>query len=279
MTKRILLTTDFSKNAENAMNYAIALFKEDTCEFFILNSYEVGVFSMELAAVRELEESKQKSMAGLIKILDQLKGKNNRDNHLFQIVSEYGNLIDLMKGLIAYHDIDLVVMGTKGSTASSAKIYGSQTTLAMERIRNCPVLAVPDDAIYKGIKEIAFPTGYKTTYKRKEFQYLVDIAKKTGAAIRVLHVMDKKTKLTENQKHHQLLLKDYFEGLEYSFVTLYDIELQKAINSFIENHDIDMVVFINKKHNLFSWILSKPLVKKLTYHSSIPILALHDFKN
>jgi hypothetical protein len=39
MKKKILLPTDFSKNAYNAINYAIELYKEESCEFFILHSY------------------------------------------------------------------------------------------------------------------------------------------------------------------------------------------------------------------------------------------------
>jgi len=35
--KKILLPTDFSKNAINAIDYALQLFKDETCVCFILN--------------------------------------------------------------------------------------------------------------------------------------------------------------------------------------------------------------------------------------------------
>jgi hypothetical protein len=149
----------------------------------------------------------------------------------------------------------------------------------MENITRCPVLAIPSKASFKQIKEIVFPTGYKTHYKRKEFQYLVDIAKNTGAAIRVLHVLNNNKILDEDQLNNQILLKDYFEGLEYSFHTLHNTDVESALNSFIQSRESDMVAFINKKHNFFSWILSKPMVKNLAYHSTIPVLALNDSRN
>lgn len=40
--KRIVLPTDFSKNAWNAIAYALTIFKEVPCDFFVLNSYQVG---------------------------------------------------------------------------------------------------------------------------------------------------------------------------------------------------------------------------------------------
>ncbi len=279
MKRRILLTTDFSDNAQNAIDYAINLYKNDNCDFYILNTYHAEAFTMELAAVGNLEEAKQISTERLAYILDRISAVDTSENHRYHLVSQHGTLIETMKELIDKHDIDVVVMGTKGDTDSRTKIYGSHTVLAMERIRNCPVLAVPAGAVYKGIKEIVFPTGYRTPYKRREFQYLVDIAKNTGAAIRVLHVLDKDKQLDEDQLGKQNLLKDYFEGLEYSFHLAYDTEVQLALDSFIQRYNSDLVAFINKKHNFLTWMLSKPMVKNLTYYSTIPVLALHDLRN
>lgn len=279
MKRRILLPTDFSENAQNAIDYAIDLYKDEICDFYILNTYNVEPFTMELTATRDLEESKRKSLAGLAKILERLSVIDNSVNHQFHIVSECGSLVNTMKDIIGKCDIDIVVMGTKGDTDSRTEIYGNQTVLAMEKIRNCPVLAIPAKAIFKEMTEIVFPTGYRTHFKRREFQYLVDIAKIAKASIRVLHVLDKDEDLDKDQRNNQKLLKDYFEGLEYSFHTLHSIEVQTALNSFIESRSSDMVAFINKKHSFFSYILSKPMVKDLGYHSTIPVLALHDLRN
>ena len=281
MKRRILLPTDFSKNAQNAINYAINLYKEDVCDFYILNTYNIESYTMELTAIRDLEDSKQKSIAGLSSILKKLSGTNASQKHQFHMISEASSLVEMMKKIIAKRDIDIVVMGTKGATNSSPKIFGSQTVLAMEQIRNCPVLAIPAVAVFKQIKEIVFPTGYRIHYKRSEFQYLVDIAKISKATIHILHVLDKDKHLDEDQLNNQTLLKDYFEELEYSFHTLHNMEIHAGLNSFIEIHNIDMVAFINKKHNFFSSIFSRrqPMMKELGYHSTIPVLALHDVRN
>jgi nucleotide-binding universal stress UspA family protein len=180
MKRRILIATDFSKNAQNAINYAINLYQNDNCDFYFLNTFTTEAFTMELAGVRDLAETRQNSIAGLSIILDKLAVEATAENHRYHTISEYGVLIDIMKSMVDKHDIDIVIMGTKGNADPSAKIFGSQTVLAMEKIRNCPVLAIPAAATYQGIKEIVFPTGYKTPYKRREFQYLVDIAKKNG---------------------------------------------------------------------------------------------------
>ncbi|NNG11129.1 MAG: universal stress protein [Arenibacter sp.] len=276
MTRRILCPTDFSKNAQNAINYAVELFKDKTCVFYILNTYDVASYSMEITSAGDLEASRKKSIGGL-KITSELLPNDNQ-NHKFRTIFQCGNLIDTMRNIIDEQDIDMVVMGTKGATNSGQKAYGSQTVLAMEEIRNCPVLAVPEKTIYKEIREIVFPTNYRTIYKRREFQYLVDIANISNASIKVVKVFKKEGDLDSDQINNQNLLKDYFEGLDYSFHSLYNNEVQTAINEFIRSRGSDMVAFINKKHSFFSMMLSRPMVKNLGYYADIPVLALHDYR-
>tara|TARA_R110002094_G_scaffold60710_1_gene71410 strand:+ start:140 stop:565 length:426 start_codon:yes stop_codon:yes gene_type:complete len=140
------------------------------------------------------------------------------------------------------------------------------------------VLAIPSKTIYKEIKEIVFPTDYRTTFKRREFQYLVDIAKMSNSSIVVLNVVNKNESLDEDQVNNKNLLKDYFEDLDYSFHTLKNKDIQAAINSFIESRGSDMVSFINRRHSFFGMILSRPMVKNLNYHTGIPVLALHEIR-
>ena len=278
MKRRILCPTDFSKNAQNAIEYAVKLFKNETCVFYILNTYNAEPYTMELAIARDLEEFREKSIGGLRVILEWLSHDDNSRNHEFHVVSECGNLLDIIKTMVDKQDIEMVVMGTQGATNSRIEIFGSQTVLAMEEIRNCPVLAIPSKTIYKEIKEIVFPTDYRTTFKRREFQYLVDIAKMSNSSIVVLNVVNKNESLDEDQVNNKNLLKDYFEDLDYSFHTLKNNDVQAAINSFIESRGSDMVSFINRRHSFFGMILSRPMVKNLNYHTGIPVLALHEIR-
>ena len=42
ITKHILLPTDFSTNARNAIDYAIYLFEKEECTFYIMNAFQVS---------------------------------------------------------------------------------------------------------------------------------------------------------------------------------------------------------------------------------------------
>ncbi|WAC02324.1 universal stress protein [Lacinutrix neustonica] len=284
MKRRILLPTDFSNNAWHAMLYAIELYKEDSCDFFILNVFSAtgnimdSLLNMEPGS--ELYElAKEKSETGLAQVLDKitLQAFNNPKHH-FSTISTFNNPLEAIKNTVEEKDIELVVMGCKGRTNSDKSSFGSVSLYVMEKVRNCPVIVVPKRATYRLPKEIVFPTSYKTHFKQRELNYLVDIAKKCHATIAVLHISNDE-KLDKIQVEHKTMLETYFEDVSTSFHTLNNYAVQTALNIFVESRNSDMVAFINKKHTFFDSILTHPMVKELNFHASVPILVMHDLRN
>ena len=68
-------------------------------------------------------------------------------------------------------------MGTKGKTGSRKVSYGSNAIYVMEKVRNCPVIVVPEKAKQSLPVEIVFPTDYKSNFKKRELNYMIEIAK------------------------------------------------------------------------------------------------------
>ncbi len=283
MKKKILIPTDFSKNAWSALSYAIELYKEEDCNFYLLNVYSVSSYvtgNMMAPEPGEMmyEASRKVSREGLDRLLKKLSFRDEYSGHKYETISAFGSLIETIKDIVAKKDIELIVMGTKGATNAIDIAFGSNTVSVMEKVRNCPVLAIPPDIVYFEPREIAFPTSFKTHYKRRELKYLVEISKITNAPIRILHVSETE-ELSQDQIDNKQLLEEIFDGSEFSFHTLRNTDVQTGLDCFVQSRDIDMVAFINKKHNFFASIFSRPMVKTLGEHSKVPVLALHDFRN
>lgn len=284
MRRKILLPTDFSRNAWHAINYALELYKEDTCDFYLLNSYSfsgnITESLINMVPGNEIYESaKTKSENGLAKLLDTLMfSEAGQPNHHFKTISRFNHTIEAIKEVVEEKDIEMIVMGTRGETVGRKAAFGSTAVNVMEKVRNCPVIVVPKNAIHTMPNEIVFPTSYKTHFKRRELNFLIDIAKKCEASIRILHVSNEK-KLNKRQIGNKNLLEEYFEDVNHSFHELRHMELPSAINCFIESRESDMVAFINKKHAFFTNMLSHPLVKEISYHSKVPIFVMHDLRN
>ncbi len=280
MDKRIVLPTDFSKNALNAIRYALDLYQYQNCDFYFLNVFKVDGYSLDSMMVpepgeRAYEAAKKSSEKDFEKLMDILELHHDNPKHTYHKISTYNSLLYAVKDIIAKKDIDLVVMGTKGTTGSRSVIFGTNTVKIMEEVTECPVLAIPEDFRFSPPKEIVFPTDYKTSFKRRELNYLIEIAKMHNTAIRVLHIAER-SELSNEQKGNQELLEDILRGVGYSFHTLTDIKVHTGIGSFIESRGSDIVAFVNKKHRFFGSMLSNPLVKEIGYHSKVPVLVLND---
>ncbi|WP_044397461.1 universal stress protein [Lacinutrix sp. Hel_I_90] len=284
MKRRILLPTDFSNNAWHAMLYAMELYKADSCDFFILNVFSAtsniidSLINMEPGS--ELYElAQENSETGLAQVLDKiaLKAFNNPKHH-FTTISTFNNPLEAIKDTVEDKDIELIVMGSKGVTNSRKSAFGSVSLYVMEKVRNCPVIVVPESATYKLPKEIVFPTSYKTHFKQRELNYLVDIAKKCEATIAVLHI-SKDGKLNEEQVERKKMLETYFEEVATTFHNLSNHSIQTALNLFVESRPSDMVAFINKKHTFFDSVLTHPMVKELNFNMKVPVLVMHDLRN
>jgi len=284
MKHKILLPTDFSRNSIQAINYARELYKNDNCDFYVLNVFSAtsnildSLLNIEPGS--ELyETAKQNSENGLAKVYD-IIAMSEYDNpkHHFEVISIFNNVIDAIKQVVEQKDIEMIVMGTKGETHSKTTAFGKTAMYVMEKVRNCPVIVVPQNAKVELPKEIVFPTSYKTHYKRRELNYLTVIAKKCDATLIVLHICEENT-LDKNQIENKRLLEEILEGTNYKFHDLPQNDVMSSINIFVESRASDMVAFINKKHPFFGSILTNALVKQISFYLKVPILTMHDLRN
>ena len=284
MKYKVLLPTDFSDNSRNAINYALELFANEPCDFYLMNAFSskatvIDILLNAASGNELLYQAEKKSKKELSKVLDKLiLSKSSDFLHQFKMVSVFNNPVKAIKELIEKKDIDIVVMGTKGETNNKGTIFGSIAVQVMEKVRNCPVIVVPLKAIKKIPKEIVFPTSFKTHYKKRELRYLIDIAKKCNATIAILHISQDK-ELSKIQKDNKKLLSEILEEVPITFHFLSHFDVEPALNMFVESRNSDMVTFINKKHAFFGSILTKPMVKGISFHSKVPILVLHDLRN
>ena len=80
MKRRILLPTDFSKNAWSALKYAAELYKYEEVDFYVLNAFKVKSYDIEsIVAAKpgdaEYDEALSYSEINLLKTLKRIEKK------------------------------------------------------------------------------------------------------------------------------------------------------------------------------------------------------------
>lgn len=278
--KNILIPTDFSKNSLNAIEYALNLFKNTSCNFYLLHvtlipNYAAGdvpIIPTEVVLENSLLKQAKDELDDLQKRIQ--KTAPNSKHHFFTI-SKYNFFIDAVKDVIKEKNIELVVMGTKGASGLSEVLIGSNTGDLITKIK-CPVLVIPENAVFKIPEEIAFPTDYEIFYDTHILKTISEFIKMYNAAIRILHITKKNETLTEAQLENREFLNDYFLDENHSFHRVTSNKIENGVQCFVESRNIDIIIMVAKNLNLFQRILFKPTVEEISYHIEIPFLVLHE---
>ena len=273
MRKNILLPTDFSDNAWSAAEYALKLYKEETCTFHFFHSSKMKISTMSNMSNKLIHVLAENSMKDLTEIKAKAENTNTKADHKFEVILSTHDLYDAMEALIEKNKIDLVIMGTKGATGAKEFFVGSNTVDIINKIKLCPVLVVPDAYEFVTPEQIAFPTDFNRFYG-EELLPLKQLSELYHSKIRVAHI-NQTENLTEKQNYNLAMLKAYLEDYQSSVHWMPDLgSKEQAIKNFIEESSINILAMINYEHSFIENIIKEPVIKKLGFHPTIPFLVI-----
>ncbi|WP_138433213.1 universal stress protein [Winogradskyella algicola] len=279
--RNILIPTDFSENAMNALKYACELFKYDKSRFFIMHAYQDEIFEDEErikteTLVKVTQNVAEKSQSNLDKILKEIKDISPNPRHSYSTISSNNMLVDEADKIVDEENIDIIVMGTRGNTNDRKLTFGSHT-LQVLRYVQCPVLAIPEHYVGIQPRHILFPTNYLIPYKRRELKLLCELAAPYRAVIDMLYVSES-DKLSMRQQNNQSFVRDELCKNKINFKTVKDQSITDAICNYVDENNVDMLVMVNTRHSFFENIFFKSKLDEITLRIDIPFLALQNIR-
>ncbi|NNJ88625.1 MAG: universal stress protein, partial [Eudoraea sp.] len=141
--RKIVVPTDFSENAFNALKYACEIFKYERSEIYIMHAfadevYHLGNIKERSVLDKRKDEVEQKTSDSLKKLMGRIKEYAPNPKHNYTSISAFGSLIDEVNDLIERENTDIVVMGTRGAANDRSNTFGSNTLNVMKYVQ-CPV--------------------------------------------------------------------------------------------------------------------------------------------
>ena len=274
--KTIIVPTDFSPSATNAMHYAIQMAKQISAHLLLVHVYQVPVSYTDapivLVSVEELRKSAQARMHNLKVEVEHLVHKEQKvftETILGSVVDELENLCKKIKPFV-------VVMGTKGATGLERVLFGSNTLQAIRHL-SWPIICVPSGKKYgTGIKKIGFACDYEKVVRSTPAPLIKSLVKTFGAELHVLNINPDGKKRSEEMPEQSILLQTLLGDLkpEFHFIQYNDVE--DGINDFAIRNELDLVITIPKKHSLVERIFRETSSKQLIQHSNVPIACIHE---
>ena len=192
--KKILLPTDFSRCAEQALAHTVFLAEKYSAEIHLL--HVITLFEDQPLLVNdEITETEE-----MIRKLEDMVEKQ-----LNNVVNSHGS-VDLVintimkRGISAApiileyssdQNIDLIVMGTHGRRGLGHLLLGSATEEVV-RMAKCPVFSVRESEKPKSmeaINKILVPIDF-SDYSKSAFSYAAEIAESYRAQLQLFHVIE-----------------------------------------------------------------------------------------
>lgn len=273
--KTILFPTDFSECSENALNWTIGLAEKFSAKILLHNSCHLPTFSMQIPFEGLTEEQvfaeATQNMNDFIK-----KNKLESKGVSFESSVSVGLASDEIVSLAKEMKVDMVIMGTKGATGLEKVLLGSNASAVIERC-SCPVIAVPENAEYRGMDKIVFATDYNDN-DLMAIKLLTELAMPFMSEIIIVHISSiTGTDTLERDKFskykEETLKKIHYEKL--SFQLAVGLNTEENLDTILDEQDADLLAMSMRKRNIFSRLFSPSLTKKMSYHSKVPILSFH----
>ncbi len=273
--RTILVPTDFSAIATNALHYAIEMANTIKANLMLLHVYQVPVSYTDapivMVSVDELRHAAEKRMEQLKEMVRKIV----RPEQKVYTETRLGNITDELESICEKIKPFAVVMGTKGASAFERVVFGSNTLSAIRHL-HVPVICVPPGKTFgKGIKKIGFACDCKEVVATTPTRIIRDLVKNFDAEPHVLNV-NTDGKREEEKPEQTVLLETLLSDLhpEYHFLEHTDIE--DAINEFAEKNNLDLVISIPKQHKLVEKIFRKSSTRQLVYESHVPVMCIHE---
>jgi nucleotide-binding universal stress UspA family protein len=273
MMKRILVPCDFSICAQNAYTFALDLAKKANSEVFVLKAidfpfmYENSLAGSPFvfdprALVTELE-------GDAISSFKKMKAAHSVQHDVsFEVIQ--GPVTPTIRSFINKHNIDLVVMGTRGASGLSGLFVGSNTEKIV-RLSPVPVLAVRRAVNLSSIQNIVFPTDLELDHpplisRLKELQAFFN------ATIHVLvvntpHNMKRSFGEEERMQDYvrRLGLKDFTLNIGEAFTE------EGGIADFVRQVRGDMIAMATHGRRGLSHLFYGSIAEDIVNHLEVPI--------
>lgn len=274
--KTFIVPTDFSDTSKNAARFAAHLAEQVKDSHIILYNVFDKIETGSDGSVVYNDHEARKTIMELA--LASVKTEMNSLAPGVQITclaEEEASFIDSLERLARHKEADMIIMGITGATPLE-QVFGSNT-LNMVNRNVCPVVIVPPDASFTGIKNIAFTSDFKDVDKTTPIDALRKVLDIFKPLIHVVNVdSEHYVELTEEYKAERAKLEVILAGYETEYYFMRQYDFVDAINQFVSDYKIDLLFIVPKKHSFLGSLFKSSYTKKLAYHSHVPLVAIHE---
>lgn len=278
--KRILVPTDFSEQAQYAFEVAVNIARRTGGAIKLLHVVEMPN-SASFSATGDTIYHDNMEQVYIMRLLETTKGNMarliNKVNHAgVDVVQEVdvASIVGKIKRVVAEDKVDLIVMGSKGSSGMDEFLIGSNTEKVV-RTAHCPVLTIKQHQPEFDIKEIVLASDFRREIGKamESFKFFQQLF---GARLHLVYIntpgaFESSTNLRSKLAH----AAEKYNLHNYTINVYNDTIEEDGILHFAEDIDADMIMMATHGRTGLSHLLSGSIAEDLVNHTSRPVLTYH----
>jgi nucleotide-binding universal stress UspA family protein len=271
--QKILVPTDFSKAADNALAVAKAIAQKTKATLHLANFYSIPMADYSYPEINMPDEILSQVKVAAVAEIEALTTQLKSENFIVESTVRMGFATDEIVALANEIQPDLIIVGTTGATGIVNKIIGSNAAHVMKNT-TYPIMLVPQNCVCDGISNVVYLDELKeddTPVLEKLFKLADELSVEN---IKLLNV---NTGFFFQAIDEKLMTKldDTFGLNKIQLDTVTAADVTSGIDQYLENHSVDLVVMSTHKKTLLERIFMRSDTEKMALYSKIPVLIYH----
>jgi nucleotide-binding universal stress UspA family protein len=270
--KKLIVTTDFSQSAGNAVNYAVDMALSINAELLLLHIIQTPITFSDLPLVMGLEDMMRSSETDMQHLREELvlrtAGKINIEAEVGM-----GGFFEELKTVCERVKPYAVIMGSQGKTAAEHLMFGSHAVNTVKHLA-WPVITVPPNAAFTAVKKIGLASDLTAVIETTPFEEIQMLVHDFNAELHILNT-GKKQVFDADVVFESGLMQEMTMALKPTFHFIGSENTDEGIMDFAEKNQIDLLVVLPHRHNLLEGIFHKSHTKQLVLHSHVPVMSIH----
>ncbi len=275
--KRILVPTDFSSQAENALKIAAQFARRFDGEIFLLHMLELPMQLIQPASGSAIGGVNNNLPEALffMKLAKKRFSEMMRKPYLKDIkVHETVEFHQAFEGIMEIsqaHNCDIIIMGSDGSSGFEEMFIGSNTEKVV-RNSNIPVLVIKKNYTDFEVDNFVFATDCNLKNKHT-LEKANRFASMIGAKLHLLYVNTANSFITSSES--EKCMNDFAEGANlqnYSLNVYNDVSVEKGILNFAKNMNAGLIGISTHGRKGLAHFFNGSISEDLVNHANRPVL-------
>ncbi len=265
--KNILVPTDFSDNANKALDVAIALAKRFNADLHLVHTYHVSSPAGHMTNVnRVIREDREKDMT---EFLAKIKA-TAPEGLSIEGTCRHGYPIEMIEREAERVAAELVVMGTLGASNISKQVWGS-TASKLVKSNKFPILAIPLETHYQDLKNMVLAVDALDLTVLNTLNPALSLVQASRLKLQLLHVAK-----SDQDSNMDNSIEDYLTNMAIPFTyhKVVSDNTMQGILDFAHTQKGNILCLVAHHRGWFENLFHDSVSQKVALQSDLPVLII-----